>query len=110
MANLVKVNALSYAHMIAMLLDDDYSCRELAKATGLHYITVCYYLRELHKAGAVYVADFRTDRLGRRTTKSYRVGKKRDAVAQPISGTEKSRRYRSRIASLERIWTRSAGA
>jgi predicted ArsR family transcriptional regulator len=104
MANYVKVNAMSYAKMIALLLDEDHSKREIAKKTGLHYLTACEYMTELHKAGAIYVADFRTDRLGRRTTKAYRIGSKPDAEAKPMTGSEKARRYRKRSESLERMW------
>lgn len=104
MAHYVKVNAMSYAKMIAMLLDDDHSKREVAKATGLHYLTVCEYMAELRKVGAIYVADFRTDRLGRRTTKAFRIGRKPDAVPTRMSGAERTRRYKSRRSSLDRLW------
>lgn len=104
MSNYVKVNAMSYAKMIALLLEEDHSKREVATKTGLHYLTVCEYMAELHKARAIYVADFRTDRLGRRTTKTYRIGSKPDAKAAPMSGSEKSRRYRKRRESLDKMW------
>lgn len=46
-----KVNAMSQAQLIKLLLDGDRTCAELADESGLHYVTVLEYCRELHKAG-----------------------------------------------------------
>lgn len=54
-ARCIKINAISQAHLIALMLDGIYTCKELAEETGLHYVTVLQYTRELHRAGAAYI-------------------------------------------------------
>ena len=48
-------NAITQAHLIKLLLEGDYTCQELADETGLHYVTVLQYTRELYRAGAAYI-------------------------------------------------------
>jgi hypothetical protein len=52
----IKVNAMAYAHMVKLMLDGTYTCKELADETGLHYVTVLQYAREMHKVGAAHIS------------------------------------------------------
>ena len=52
----VKVGAITYAQLILHMLDGNHTCEELAALSGLHYVTVLQYTRELHKAGAAHTA------------------------------------------------------
>ena len=51
----IKVNAMAYAHLVELMLDGTHSCQELARATGLHYVTVLDYTRAMHRAGAAHI-------------------------------------------------------
>ena len=90
----IKVNAMSQAALIKLLLDGTRSCRELAEETGLHYVTVLQYTRELHKAKAVHIAEWHPDARGRDMIKIYKIGKGADTKRYRIPDTIKSKRYR----------------
>jgi predicted ArsR family transcriptional regulator len=92
----IKVNAMAYGHLIRLLIDGDRSCQELAEETGLHYVTVLQYTRELHRAGAVHIARYEPDAYGRHTTKIYRVGLGKDAKRVRMTQAERQARYRAK--------------
>ncbi len=71
---MIKVNAMSQAQLIKLLLDGTHTCTELAEATGLHYVTVLHYCRELHKAGAAHIHMWEKDSRGRDLLKVYKLG------------------------------------
>lgn len=71
---LVKVNAMSYAILVAHMLDGKYDNQQLAGMTGLHYRTVCQYTRELLKHHAAFVCDWHPDAKGRRTLAVVSIG------------------------------------
>lgn len=93
---LVKINAFLQAQLIKMLLDDGYSCKELAEETGLHYVTVLEYTRELHRAGAAHIARYDKDSRGRDSIKVYKLGVGRDAKRAKLTPTERQQRVRKR--------------
>lgn len=88
-----KVNARTYADLIKHLLEGVYSCEELAERTGLHYVTVLDYTRELHKAGAIHIGMWEKDIRGRDVIKIYRMGEGKDAKREKFTGAERQRRY-----------------
>ena len=92
----IKMGAISYAKMIRLMLEGEYSCEELANVTGLHYVTVLQYTRELHRAGAVHISEWRKDRLGRDNVKIYKIGRSFDMPRFRMSGAERQRRYKAR--------------
>lgn len=95
--HVVKVNAMSQARLIKLLIQGGRSCRELAEATGLHYVTVLQYTRELHKAGAVHIHEWQQDAHGRDMIKIYRIttaAREHDATRYRITDSDKGRRYR----------------
>lgn len=98
---LVKVNALTQARLIKLLLDGDMACDELAQATGLHYVTVLQYTRELHRAGAAHVAEWRADGRGSHTRKVYKLGAKPDAKRPKLTPAERTRNYRIRKQTMK---------
>ena len=93
---IVKINALTQAHLIKLLLDGDRTCQELAEETGLHYVTVLQYTRELHRAGAAYISHYEKDVRGRDMLKVYKIGKGRDAKRGKMSSAERQTRLRQR--------------
>lgn len=97
----IKVNAMAYAHMVELMLDGTHSCQELARATGLHYVTVLDYTRAMHRAGAAHICAWEKDKRGRDLIKVYRIGRGRDAKRHKLSARERSARYREKIKNRE---------
>ena len=98
----IKVGAISYAHLIKELATGDMTCAELAEATGLHKLTVYQYCRELHAVGAVHIARYEADMRGRHNIKVYKLGEKRDAqrVRIPAKARQAQSRARKESAKL----------
>ncbi len=93
---IVKINALTQANLIRLMFDGDRTCEELADETGLHYVTVLHYTRELHRAGAAYIARWEKDTRGRDSRKVYRIGIGKDAKRQALTGADRQARVRAR--------------
>ena len=92
----IKMGAISYAKMIRLMLEGEYSCEELASLTGLHYVTVLQYTRELHRAGATHISEWRKDRLDRDNVRIYKIGHSFDMPRFRMAGKERQRRYKAR--------------
>ncbi len=93
---LVKIGAITQAHLIKLLLDGDRTCQELADETGLHYVTVLQYTRELHKVGAAHICRWEKDVRGRDILKIYKLGKGKDAKREKLTGAQRQERTRKR--------------
>jgi len=93
----IKVNALAYAHLVELMLDGTMTCQELARSTGLHYVTVLDYTRAMHNAGACHICAWEKDKHGRDLMKIYRIGRGRDAKRQKLTAKERSARYRAKM-------------
>lgn len=99
--NVVKVNAMAYAHLVKALFTGDHNCDELAEITGLHKLTVYQYCRELHKVKAVHICRRDPDRLGRHTVKVYKLGEAKDAPRVRMTGAERQAATRARAKAKE---------
>ena len=75
----VKMGAISYGKMCKLMCEGIYSCAEMAEMTGLHYVTVLQYTREIYLAGAAHVAAWETDARGRQCVRIYMLGEGVDA-------------------------------
>ena len=103
---IIKINAISQAQLIKLLLDGVYTCQELAEQTGLHYVTVLQYTRELHAAGAAYICAWEKDTRGRDAIKIYKIGEHRDAQRKRLTAAQrqaKSRAKRFNIDMMQRM-------
>lgn len=98
---LVKVNALTQAKLIRMLLDGNRSCRELADESGLHYVTVLAYTKYLHREGAAHIAEYREDSQGRDAIKIYKIGVGKDAKRYKLTGAQRAARSRENRKARE---------
>lgn len=96
---IIKINAITQAHLIKLLLDGRFNCQELADETGLHYVTVLQYTRELHRAGAAYICRWEKDRRGRDIKKVYKLGEGRDAKRQKQTPGQRQANCRAREAT-----------
>ncbi len=75
----VKMGAISYGKMCKLMCEGIYSCAEMAEMTGLHYVTVLQYTREIYLAGAEHIAAWETDARGRQCVRIYMLGEGVDA-------------------------------
>ena len=98
---IIKINAISQAHLIKAMLDGTLTCRELAEETGLHYVTVLQYTRELHAVGAAHICLYEKDTLGRDSVKVYKIGIGKDAKREKMTGAQRQARSRSKRYNLE---------
>lgn len=100
---MLKVNAMSQAHLIRALLVGDMTLSELAEETGLHYVTVREYCSALHKAGAAHIARWEPDARGRHIIKVYRLGQGKDATRPKMTQSERQARLRARKRAAEML-------
>lgn len=101
---LVKVNALAYAHLIKALVDGAHTVNELADICGLKPLTVYHYCRELHRVKAVHISDYAPDARGYYTAKVYMLGEGKDAKKTRNASTAvRMQRSRARKKERERL-------
>ena len=98
---IIKINAIAQAQLIKLLLDGVYTCHELADQTGLHYVTVLHYTRELHSAGAVHICAWQKDGRGRDAIKIYKIGEGNDARRKKMTEAERQAKSRQKKFNLE---------
>jgi predicted ArsR family transcriptional regulator len=98
---IIKINSISQAQLIKLMLDGVYTCHELAEQTGLHYVTVLQYARELHAAGAAHICAWEKDSRGRDAIKIYKIGENRDAKRKKMTSAERQAKSRERRFNLE---------
>ena len=100
---IIKINAILQAQLIKLLLEGTYTCQELANMTGLHYVTVLQYTRELHRAGAAHIAGWEKDNRGRDLAKIYKLGEGTDKQRQSKTQAERQIAYRAKKKQLNLI-------
>lgn len=99
----IKVNAISFAKLCALMIEGTRTKQELADETGLHYLTVCQYTRELHRAGAAYIIQWEKDSRGRDSMPVLCLGVGRDAKRARMTAAQRQARYRSKTNSIDMI-------
>jgi hypothetical protein len=90
------MNAFTQGVMIRYMLEGTYTCAELAELTGLHYVTVLEYTRELHRAGACHISSWEQDIRGRETIKIFKIGEGRDARRRRMTSAQRQARLREK--------------
>lgn len=98
---IAKINRFTQAKLIEAMLDGVYTCAELAEMTGLHYVTVLDYTRELHRAKAAHICGWEKDSKGRDVIKIYKIGRGKDAKREKLSGAERQARSRAKKKAIE---------
>lgn len=106
----VKINAMSYALLVKEMLEGEYTCEELAERTGLHYVTVLNYTRQMHKAGAAYICAWRMNHRRQYVLKVYKIGHAPDApkLRPAMTSAQRTQRYRMKNVSKTLSSPRSA--
>jgi hypothetical protein len=92
----IKVSALTYAQLIKYMLEGIHNCQELAELTGLHYVTVLQYTRELHAAKAAHISSWDKDVRGRDIIKVYQIGPGKDAKRDKLTAAQRQARTREK--------------
>ena len=100
---MIKINAIMQAQLIKLLLEGTYTCQELANETGLHYVTVLQYTRELHRAGAAHISGWEKDPRGRDLAKIYKLGEGRDKPRQKKTQAERQIAYRAKKKQIKML-------
>jgi hypothetical protein len=96
----VKMGAVLYAQMCALLLQGDLTCQEMADETGLHLVTIYQYTRELHRFGAAHIVRYEADARGRHIIKIYKLGKGKDAARVRMTQAERQKRLRDKRRAM----------
>lgn len=98
---LIKINAITQAKLIKYMLEGIYTCQQLADETGLHYVTVLQYARELHRAGAAHIASWEKDARGRDVLKIYKIGAGKDAKRQKMTSAQRQAKSRAKLKTVQ---------
>lgn len=93
---MVKINRFTQARLIALLLEGIYTCQELAEETGLHYVTVLDYTRELYRAKAAFIKAWEPDSRGRYMIKVYQIGVGKDARKPKKTSAQRTEAHRAK--------------
>ena len=93
----VSLKIQNYVSLLAHLTEGAVSAQDLAALTGLHLETTREFLKEMHKRGLVYIAQWDT-RLNRRIKlPMYKLGEGIDKPRpKPIPSAEVAKRYKER--------------
>lgn len=97
----IKMGAVLYAQMCALMLQGDLTCQELADETGLHLVTVYQYTREMHRFGAAHIVRYEPDVRGRHIVKIYKLGKGKNAPRITMTPAERTARYRYKLRAIK---------
>jgi hypothetical protein len=96
---MVNVNAMSFAHLVRELLAGEFTCEELAERTGLHYVTVLHYTREMRKVKAIHICAWRMNDQRLYVKRVYKIGNYQDAAKprRAMTPAERRTRYREKL-------------
>lgn len=107
----VRVNAIAIAELMVGLQDGCHTMLELADLSGLSIQTVRNYCNQLHKRGAVFVADWREDAKGGRTLKVYELGQGKDMPKPPRQPrAESCKRWRAKQRAAKMLQRMAANS
>lgn len=112
----VSNQALCWAKMIGMLLEGHVSVYDIVDETGFHRGTVDAYLRALRRECPMHRDGWQTDRWGRSTTPTWRIGRGTDAPKPPPKtraqnmATYRARRQREQQIDFQRRLAGVSGA
>lgn len=96
-----SATALAFAVLIESLVDAPYTIQELVTLSGFAYNTTRKFILALHRRRLVYVAVWRTDKIGRYTKPAYSFGSRPD-VPRPPARTATQRSANARLRAMTR--------
>jgi predicted ArsR family transcriptional regulator len=92
-----KINALTFAKLIAALRIGGMNYDELAEETGLHVNVIGRYCRALQAEGEAFIEFYADDSAGRPQRPCYKLGQGKDAQPRRRTRTEIQRRHRANV-------------
>jgi hypothetical protein len=107
---ITRINAFTQGKLIEMMLDGTMTCAELAEETGLHYVTVLMYTRELHRAKAAHICGWEKDSRGRDVIKIYKIGRGKDAKREKLTSAQRQARTREKRKTLQEAMVMAGAA
>jgi len=93
---MLKVNALSQAHLVRLLFEGGYSRAELAERAGLHYATVVSYVAHFRRVNIAYIDEYLPDSRGRLCVPGYKIGLDQPDMKRPKKPTPAQRQQATR--------------
>lgn len=98
----MSLNAITYAGMMRLLMDGEYTMHRIAQETGLHTATTSRYLTALHKRRVLYICDWVQNPVNKNWHPVFTMNPDNQAdVAKPAPKTkaEVDREYHIRLRS-----------
>ena len=92
-----RINQLSNAKLIRLLLEGELPAIALAAESGIHYTTVLAYIKALHVEGAVYIDHYEPNSRGAMCVKVYKLGIGVDAKPPTLTDAQRGKRYRQTV-------------
>lgn len=99
---MLKTNSMAYAELVAALLEGGHTFRELAEASGLHYVTVLQHVAALRKRGVCHIHAWEEDALGRLNVAQFKLGPGRTAAKPKLTGAQRQQRQRDKKAAIRK--------
>lgn len=96
-----KVNHMSTAKAVKLLMDAPVTPHEMADIVGLHLHTAGELLRSLHREGCVHISGWETDTMGRDCTAVYSIGAGKDVARRKKTGAQRQAEKRARVKAAQ---------
>jgi hypothetical protein len=96
-----RINQLSNAKLVRLLLVGELSCEALAAESGIHYMTVLDYVGAMRNEGALFIDHYEADSRGAMRVKIFKLGFGEDAIQPVLTRAERSKRYRENRKARE---------
>lgn len=90
-----KISHLSIFALIKAAQRGELTLAELAEESGLHYVTVCEFMRAAHREKLVHICAWEPDTRGRYLIRIYKWGEGRDIKNTKLTVNERQRRHRA---------------
>lgn len=102
----MPINALTFALMMRMLMDDEVTRSDIVESIGLHHMTVSQYIEQLRRKRVVRISAYYRDKRGQGWVPHYTMNSEQlpDAKRPPKqTSADKSRAYRDKQRTLKQI-------
>lgn len=89
-----RVSHLTIFSLIKAAQKGEYTLTELAEISGLHYATVCEFMKAAHREKLVHICGWEPDSRGRYLIRIYMWAPGKDVKNVKLTGAERQRRSR----------------
>ena len=92
-----RMNMLTMAQTLRIVLSGRFTRQEIVDATGIHDVTAMRWVNTMRKLRLIHVADWLPDTLGRDGIAVFELGDAPDKKRRALSGRERARRHRENL-------------